>query len=229
MERRTLLIDFDDTLVDFKVAEHYALEAVLNHYGLPMDHIDIWKFSRINQAHWEAFQKGEITKDVVLQRRFEQFFEQRHRQIDGKEADALFRKTLAEGPLQYFPGTEEGLTQLAEHFDLYIVTNGATETQKHRLSRMPFAHLFKDVFISEALGQQKPNKAFFDAVFERIGVTDTSDILIVGDALSSDILGGKNAGIATCWFNPNKVVNDTDIQPDFEVTSFVALYAHLTS
>ena len=109
---------------------------------------------------------------------------------------------------------------LKNHYDLYIVTNGVRITQLRRLKQTPFEKIFKAVFISEDTGSQKPMPEFFDYVFEHIGHDRRNDAIIVGDSLTSDIQGGKNAGIRTCWFNVRNKDNDTRIQPDYTIDTF---------
>lgn len=71
------------------------------------------------------------------------------------------------------------------------------------------------VFLSEELGVEKPNRGFFDKVFEAIRPADRSEVLIVGDSLTSDIQGGINAGILTCWYNPENKPLPAQYRVDF--------------
>ena len=88
------------------------------------------------------------------------------------------------------------------NFELYIVTNGIATVQKSRLAKSGLLPCFKGVFISEEVGSQKPEKKFFDYILDKIPEKDKSKVIIIGDSMSSDILGGINAGIDTCFFNP---------------------------
>lgn len=106
---------------------------------------------------------------------------------------------------------------LKDKYELYIVSNGTASVQDSRLESAGIAPYFKDIFISERLGADKPTKKFFDIVFSRIEGFERDKAVIVGDRLSSDILGGINAGIKTCWFNPKRLPGKEDIPADHEI------------
>ncbi|RIM95425.1 HAD-IA family hydrolase, partial [Staphylococcus shinii] len=121
----------------------------------------------------------------------------------------------------------ETLDRLKDNYDLYIVTNGVLETQERRIEKTNIGHWFKDVFVSEQTGFQKPMPEFFDYVFDKIGEEKRGESLIIGDSMTSDILGGKNAKIATCWFNPRNKVNKTTIIPDYTITTLNEIVAYI--
>src|SRR5690606_32564259 len=110
-------------------------------------------------------------------------------------------------------------------FQLYIVTNGVPETQYKRLKNAKLDHYFKHIFVSVEIGYQKPMKEFFDYVFERIPDVKLEETLIIGDSLSSDIQGGINAGIDTCWFNRNRKQNQSPFKPTYEIHDLKELYS----
>ena len=116
---------------------------------------------------------------------------------------------------------EELCKKLSEKYELYIVTNGIGTVQQSRLAKSGLLPYFKDVFVSEKIGSQKPEKKFFDFVFENISEKDKSKVVIVGDSMSSDILGGINAGIDTCFFNP--LGREEVYSPTYAVKSFKEL------
>ena len=180
---------------------------------------DFQFFKQINQAHWEAFQKNKLTKDEVLSHRFIEYFNHYGIEVDGKQADVTFRDELAKAPIKHFDSTLETIDRLAQNNKLYIVTNGVTDTQKRRIAQLQFKDIFDGVFISEETGYQKPMIEFFDYIYEKIGKDKRKSTIIVGDSLTSDVLGGKNAGIATCWFNVRNKKNNSGINPDYEIKS----------
>ncbi|MEP9851676.1 YjjG family noncanonical pyrimidine nucleotidase [Staphylococcus aureus] len=227
MEAKSLLIDFDDTLVDFHDAESYAFFKMAEKYKLKADYKDLETFMKVNQAHWEAFQVNQLTKEEVLSKRFEAYFDLHKMPVDGNEADFIFRDELANAPLKFFPHTVETLKHLKEEHDLYIVTNGVLETQERRIEKTKFGEWFKGVFVSEQTGYQKPMPEFFEYVFKAIGEDKRQNALIIGDSMTSDILGGKNAQIGTCWFNPRNKMNETDIQPDYTIKSLNELLMYM--
>ncbi len=107
------------------------------------------------------------------------------------------------------------------------MTNGVLETQERRIEKTKIGHWFKDIFVSEQTGYQKPMPEFFDYVFNKIGEDKRGYAMIIGDSMSSDILGGKNANIETCWFNPRNKTNDTEIKPDYVVNSLKEVIAYV--
>lgn len=223
MKEGTILFDFDDTLVDFEAAETYAFYKMAEHFDFNASLQDFNYFKKVNKQHWQAFQEGKLSKDSVLTQRFEYFFKNYNIEIDGYKADYIFRDELANAPLTYFDNTLNTLQDLSTKFNLYIVTNGVLETQERRINKSPYKDLFDGVFVSEQTGYQKPMPEFFDYVFDKIGENKRSSTMIVGDSLSSDILGGKNANIRTCWFNPRNQINDSNIEADITINNFEQL------
>ena len=98
----------------------------------------------------------------------------------------------------------------------YAASNGTTVAQTGKLTKSGLINLLDGVFLSEQLGAAKPSAEFFEQVFKQIGAVNRERVLIVGDSLSSDILGAKNAGIKSCWYNPSHSVNTGTVFADFE-------------
>ncbi|MBE5663196.1 noncanonical pyrimidine nucleotidase, YjjG family [Staphylococcus sp. SS60] len=223
MGYKNILIDFDDTIVDFYDAEEWAFHYMANLFEHKATDLDFLEFKKINHQHWEAFQQNKLTKAEVLSQRFVNYFKRHQMEIDGHRADVLFRNGLAEAKIKYFDKTLETIIELSENHNLYIVTNGVTETQKRRLNQTPLHKYFKNIYISEETGHQKPSPEFFNYVFNDIGESERESSIIVGDSLTSDILGGINAGIATCWFNFRNFEPNPEITPDYEINSWTQL------
>ncbi len=144
-------------------------------------------------------------------------------EVDGPLFEQNYRRYLEEGN-QLIDGAFEFVQQLQSKYDLYIVTNGVSKTQEKRLRNSGLHSLFKDIFVSEDTGYQKPMKEYFDYVFARIPNFSVEKGLIIGDSLSADIKGGQLAGLDTCWFNPGRNSNQTGIVPTYEIQSFDELY-----
>ena len=213
---RTIFLDLDDTLLDFGAAERVAIAKAFRDLGLEPTPALLKRYSELNQAQWEAFERGEITRDTVLVRRFALLFAELGLFIDPQHAEDVYRGYLGVG--HYFvEGAEEVLSYLAPKYDLYLASNGVAATQYSRLESAGIGHYFKDIFISEVTGSHKPDRAYFDYCFSRIPGFDPSQALIVGDSLTSDILGGFNAGIRTCWFNPGRKPLQGPVTPDHEI------------
>ncbi|WP_172370433.1 YjjG family noncanonical pyrimidine nucleotidase [Sporosarcina jiandibaonis] len=220
---QTLLFDVDDTLLDFGAAESEALRLLFKEQNIPLTPEIEACYKKINQDLWKSFEEGKINRDEVLNTRFSILFQAYNREVDGALLEKSYRSYLEEGK-QLVDGALELITELQDQYDLYIVTNGVSKTQYKRLRASGLYLLFKDIFVSEDTGFQKPMKEYFDYVFARIADFDLNRALIVGDSLSADILGGQLAGIDTCWYNPEMKPNNTNIVPTYEIQKLEELY-----
>lgn len=202
----SLFLDIDNTLLDFYKAEAVAVKRVLEQYSLPSDNEAIKLYSNINKNYWEAFERGEIPKSAIFEGRFKTLLEHFGEQRNTADISKDYCSNLSEG---YFKmdGADEILTYLKNKgYKLYATTNGLASTQFKRIKNSGLEAYFDKIFISEDAGHQKPEKEYFNYVINNIEEKDKQKMLIVGDSQSSDILGGINSEIDTCWFNPN---NDT--------------------
>lgn len=219
---RFLLFDLDNTLLDFDAAEQVAIRKAFRDLGLEPTDALIDRYCAINIAQWEAFERGELTRDEVLVRRFALLFGELGLSLDPEHAEALYRGYLGIG--HYFvPHAPELLAALAPHYRLFIASNGVADTQESRLASAGIVPYFQDIFISETTGHHKPERAYFDYCFSHIAGFDPRAALMIGDSLTSDILGGRNAGIDTCWFNPKHSPGRPDIRPTYEIRSLPEL------
>ena len=217
-----VLFDLDDTLLDFHKAEAAAIKKTFSHIGIPTDDGTVARYSEINASQWRRLEKGEISREQVLLKRFDILFDELGVRIPSEMARKTYEYLLGVG--HYFiDGAPEVLNALHGKYRLYIVSNGTANVQDRRLHSADMERYFDGVFISERVGHNKPNKAFFDACFAGIDGFDRDSALIVGDTLSSDILGGINAGIKTCWFNPKALPADPAIPADYEIRSLSEL------
>ncbi len=218
-----ILFDADNTLFDFDRAEDEAIGLALKANGIDAT-LEIKKrYVRINQGLWKAFEKGDISKDQIMSRRFKELFEELSIDADGKKCNADYLDALCEGSF-LIPGALELCHELSREHKLYIVTNGVSKTQHKRINKSSIKEYFQGVFVSEDVGYQKPQVEYFNYVFEKLAPVDKSRVLIVGDSLSSDIKGGINAGIATCWYNPKGLKNLEGLYIDYEIKNLQELF-----
>ncbi len=215
---KSVFIDLDETLFDFHKAERLALTKMLSHFGIVPDEAMVKRYSLVNKSQWELLEKKEKTREEVLTDRFTIFFAQIGAKIDSKRAREIYEELLGDGHF-FIDGAERLLCELYGKYDLYLASNGTESVQVRRIASSGIAKFFKEIFISQAVGHDKPSREYFDACFSKIPRFSHDTAIIIGDSLSSDILGGKNAGIRTCLFNPERKENKTDITPDFEVGS----------
>lgn len=220
MKYTTLLFDSDDTLLDFALSEKTALMQVMCQNGLPFNDELHAAYSRANKIFWEAYERGEIEKSEIYVGRFKKFLQENNIDADAAHIAHGYESRLAE---QFFTidTAYELCEKLKNRYDIYIVTNGNQNIQKSRLNGSGIIKLVKGVFVSETVGAPKPEKKYFDYVFSKISEKDKSKMLIIGDSQSSDILGGINAGIDTCWYNPSG--KEGKYTPTYEIKSLSEL------
>ena len=219
---RTILLDIDDTLLDFHKAEENALRRTLAQVGIDPTAETCARYSEINARQWELLELGELTREQVVTRRFDILFAELGVTRSSRETQSIYENLLSQGHW-FIPGAVELLQTLHPLYDLYIVSNGTASVQDGRIASADIAKYFKDIFISQRIGFDKPRREFFDGCAKRIPGYDPARTIIVGDSLTSDIRGGINAGILTCWFNPKGKPRRADITPDYEISALSEL------
>lgn len=213
MKYSTILFDNDDTLLDFKAAEYAALKKMMIANGLPFSEEMHRLYSECNLHFWKAFERGEIEKKEIFVGRFEMFLQKANIVFSPEEAAKGYEGFLAfEHP--HIEDSVNMCRRLKEMYKIYIVTNGSWHIQKPRIHDSGLEDIMDGVFVSEKIGIPKPHKEYFDYVFSHIEEKNKQKILIVGDSITSDIQGGINAGIDTCWFNPKHTT--TSVCPTYE-------------
>lgn len=219
-----LFLDLDDTILDFQKAERLALAKTLESFGLPPTDTVLARYHEINREHWERLERKELTRQQVLVGRFAALFAEMGLSAQAEQVARAYEENLSQG--HYFlPGAEEALKSLSKKYKLYLASNGTARVQAGRLKSAGIIPYFQEIFVSEEMGYNKPDPAYFDACFARIPGFRKDRAMMVGDSLTSDILGGIQAGIATCWVNPHRKTGS--IRPDYEIESIVQLEALL--
>ena len=221
-----LFLDLDDTILDFHKAERIALSKTIREFGLEPTEEVLTRYHAINKWHWEQLELGTMNREEVLVGRFAMLFRERGIEASAVQIARAYEKNLGIG--HYFlPGAEEAVEQLSQKYRLFLASNGTASVQKGRMTSANLYRFFEKVFVSQEIGHNKPSKAYFDACFAQIPDFDPAKAMIVGDSLSSDILGGINAGIKTCWVNPSHGEAKKGICPDFEIEALHQLEALL--
>lgn len=217
MKFKTLLFDVDDTLLDFRLTEKKALQALFQEENILLtDEIEA-TYQKINRQLWRDFEQGKTDKATVTDTRFSLLFEELNKSVDGKEFGEKYRQHLSQGH-DLLGNSKAIIEELNKDYELYIVTNGVAKTQYQRLNDSKLTPYFNDIFVSEEVGFQKPMIEYFDYVFKRIPDFDREKTMIIGDSLVSDIQGGNLAEIQTLWLNPTKQLKETAIQPTYEIS-----------
>ena len=221
-----LFLDLDDTILDFHKAEGLALSKTLETMGLAPTPEVLARYREINRAHWEMLERRELTREQVVTRRFGVLFTEFGIGVDQTACARLYEDYLSQG--HYFlDGAEEALEVLSKKYRLFLASNGTAKVQVGRLQSANIGHYFEKMFISELVGPDKPSIEFFDRCFAQIPGFCAEKAMIVGDSLTSDIQGGINAGMRTCWVNPKRAPARPDIRPDYQIENITQLSALL--
>ncbi|HIX05308.1 MAG TPA: YjjG family noncanonical pyrimidine nucleotidase [Candidatus Fournierella pullicola] len=197
-----LLLDVDGTLMDFGAAEHKAFLETMSEFGLPATQEVEETYHTINKGLWAALEKGQIKRERLVVRRFEELLAALGSTGDAAVMNTFYLNRLSEHA-DLIPGALEAVKELAEVATLAVVTNGVEHVQEKRLKESGLGEYMDDVFISERLGVEKPNRRFFEIALRTLGIENKSKVLVVGDSLTADVKGGQNAGLDTCWTNWN--------------------------
>ena len=219
---KTVFLDLDDTLFDFHRAEAIAIRTAMKKMGIEPTEDTVKRYSEINLSCWKKLERGEMDREQVLHTRFAILFSELGADFSPEEAQKIYEYELGSHYF-YLEGAEELLENIYQRYDLYITTNGITAVQSRRIADSGIAKYFKDIFISQEIGYNKPQKEYFDSIFKTIDGFKKEEAIIIGDSLSSDILGGINAGIKTCRYNPKGLPNAENIIPDYEIQNLSEL------
>ena len=225
----TILWDVDATLLDFLAAEKAAIKKLFQEFALGecTDEM-IGRYSQINRSYWERLECGELTKPEVLVGRFREFFETEGIRSDMAEAFNDRYQLCLGDTIVFRDDSYEIVKSLQGKVKQYVVSNGTVVAQEKKLRLSGLGELMDGIFLSEALGVEKPNVEFFERMFETIDPVEKDQVLIVGDSLTSDIRGGNNAGIQTCWYNPDHKERYADVKIDYEIADLHEVYELLS-
>ena len=211
-----LFLDLDDTILDFRKAERLAIVKTFQDFGIPPTDGVLHRYHLINKACWERLERGEWTREQVLSGRFGLLFSEYGVDVDPVLCARTYEKNLSVG--HYFlPGAEEAVDRLSRKYRLFLASNGTASVQQGRMTSANLYRFFEKVFVSQELGANKPSKEFFRRACSYIPDFDPEKAMMVGDSLTSDILGGINAGMKTCWVNPEHKEAPAEIRPDYQI------------
>lgn len=203
-------IDLDHTLLDSETSEAISFDSTLRSAGIEDPSLHLDAFLAINGEMWAAVERGEMAAGDVRLARFRRFVAE-----EGLDADPAFlADTYAAGLAsngELFPGARDALEALAPIARMALVTNGVSDIQRTRIDRLGIGGYFEVVVISSEIGASKPGAGFFDITFEMLGGPERDGVLMVGDSLSSDMKGGIDYGLDTCWYNPAGATTDLPV------------------
>ena len=219
-----ILFDADNTLLDFDAAESKALAETLVQYHIEPSNETVHKYREINEALWRQLEKGQIRREKLVNERFTRFLKEIGASGNGAEMNRYYLNQLSSHPDLMAGNVLDVLHELAEVATMAIVTNGFDRVQSRRVKESGIAVYMEDVFVSERLDSEKPNRKIFDTALRTLGVENREHVLVVGDSLTSDIQGGINAGLDTCWLNRDHAENPGQVNPTYEIDQLEQLY-----
>lgn len=221
-----LLFDADGTILDYVAAEAYSLKTAAASFGYQITPEITVLYKKINSALWAELEKGNISSLELRVKRFDSLAAELGWTVSPSDFSSTYLEALGDSGFM-IPGAREMLDNLPERMNRAIITNGIKDTQYGRLRKADLMNDFAHVIISEEAGVAKPAAGFFDYTLEIIRSRKTAEMLVIGDSLSSDIAGGVGYGIDTCWYNPDRLMNETDIKPTFEISDWEGLFGIL--
>ncbi len=216
IKKKIVLLDLDNTIIDFNECARHSIINIFENLGFEYTEKVFDTFITENVKIWKRLELGEIDKPFLRANRWNIILGKLGIEYDGTIIEEQFENGVAQGayPVEY---AYELLDYLYEKYDIYIVSNGFRYVQESRVKIGKYDKYFKDLFLSEDIGIQKPDTRFFDYCYEKIGRPPKEDIILIGDSLSADIKGGNAYDIDTIWFNKNNDELSGNTKPTYTV------------
>jgi len=223
MKIKYLLFDADGTLFDYDQAELHAFRNTMNDFGIKYEHSRLHsEYKEINHAIWRDFEVQRISAKDLRVERFRRFIQKQKYDFDPQEMSDRYISFLSEG-IHLIDDAKEVIDYLKDNYKISIITNGLSDVQYARIYASELKDSFEHIFISEEIGFPKPSREIFDHVFTVLGHPAKDEVMIIGDSWRSDIEGGRDYGILTCWFNVKKTVVETEFEPDYHISELKQL------
>lgn len=218
-----ILFDIDGTLLDFDLAERNALAGTLKEYNFICNDEILNRYHEINIFYWKQLEKGLVDKKQLAYKRYEQLFSEYGIETDIDIFNFKYRDKLKEGAYLLNNAMEICKELHINKVKMGVASNGGNDIQIRRIKKTGLDKYLDYMFVSEDIGYNKPHREYFEYIFQKIENVPKEKIIMVGDSLTADIEGGKNAGIATCWYNPNGEAGMENIRPDYEIKDLLEL------
>lgn len=216
---KVVFIDIDNTLLDFNQSSKQAVKQAFSNFGLPYKDSDYITFKKINDQLWKKIERGELDRKGMHAVRFPLVLKELGIDFDGLKVETEFRKILAQTAC-LVDGALETLKYLCDKYKVYGATNAIYDLQVNRLTSAGLYHYFSGLFVSEKIGHNKPTKEFFDYCFNNIEGLKPNQAVMVGDSLTADIIGGKDYGMTTVWYNHDKLAEISD-KADYKIDKLI--------
>ena len=219
---KAILIDIDNTLLDFGKSANKAIKRLFEQKGLEYSQHVFDTFFEINEGLWKQIEKKELTKPEMYKLRWKLILEALNINYDSDRMETEFRSSLS-GIAEPVDNAYELLDYLKPKYRLYAASNSSFEHQIKRLTKSDMLKYFDDIFVSEKVGALKPAKEFFDVCFKEMGSPSLDEVIMIGDSLTADILGGAEYGIQTIWFNPDGLKAPDSPKPNHIVNNLLEI------
>ena len=220
---RVLFIDIDNTLLDFDGYVRETMKKGFQKFDLkPYTEEMFPVFRRINTELWQEIEDGKLTLAELTKIRWSRILETLNIDFDGIRFEDYFREGLFHSAIP-IDGAMEMLSYLEKRYLLCAASNGPYEQQRNRLKKAGMDPFFSHFFISERIGVSKPAEAFFTRSIQELNEAlihrgedpaTPSEIMIIGDSLTSDMAGGQKSGLKTCLFDRERKYKKEDLAVD---------------
>lgn len=218
MKFKAIIFDLDDTLINRNHAVTEIFKLFYNKYYLKNDIHDIDlmmnDFIKLDKKYYGKDEKDKIFKNIILKYPLNQ-------SINIDNINSFWNNNF---PNCFKPDikTIQLLNTLSKSHKIALVTNGTSLRQSQKLINSNLKKHFEVIIISEEVDVSKPNAEIFKKALNKLELS-SEKCLYVGDHLINDIQGSQNAGLKSCWYNPNNIINKTKIKPDFVITNLEEL------
>jgi YjjG family noncanonical pyrimidine nucleotidase len=213
---QTLLFDADGTLFDYERAEAESLQQTFVQYGVTWQPEFLPLYRQINAEIWALLEQGRITPQTLSVERFQQLLQALSLDLPADAFSAAYLTNIG-NCAALIDGAQAVVEALSPHYRIAILTNGLKTVQHSRMARSPIGPHIAELIISEEVGAAKPDPAIFAVALQRLGNPPKSDVLMIGDSLSSDIRGAVNFGLDSCWYNPGSAPRPADLPITYEI------------
>lgn len=221
MKYKWLLFDLDGTLFDYDKGETVAFQKTFDDFKINYKEEFLSIYDSINKQLWKKFELGQIEVEKLKVERFELLLDQIDHEVNPAEFSNNYLVNLSNCTF-LLDGVEELLRELDGKFKMMLITNGLKSVQRPRLKNSTIKNYFEDIVISEEVGSAKPDNKIFDIAFSKMNKPLKDEVLMIGDSLSSDIQGGINYNLDTCWLNV-KSLNSNGLAPTYEIKNISEL------
>lgn len=223
---KAVLIDIDNTLLDFDAYVQNAMKDGFEMFGLGIYDDSMFQvFRQINNEMWKKIEQGTLTFEELLKQRWNRIFSALGISFDGCIFEKYFGEYLFDSAIPV-SGALSLLDYLKDRYILCVASNGPYEQQLNRLKKGKMLPYFSKLFISEKIGVSKPSEEFFSHCLRELnterrrkGLCEIlpSEVIMIGDSLTSDMAGAVNVGFRTCFFDKYKCGGTDNLHIEYTV------------